>query len=360
MTPCIDAVGSDDIRNWLLDAPIQLESGEHRGAVAGWLDASNRPEFVYGEATGYYLTCGAFIARDHRTEKLHKRMDAAEEWLHAVWSNPPPLTRSYLSSARPDWRNEAVFTFDCAMMLRGLNAFDTDRAERTRHQIEAVLLSAVGPDGALRCYVPRPGMGTTMPESWSTTPGPFQLKTAAAVLSARHRSPQLRAAAEATARKWLDWFPAHEPSGELHPLLYHVEGLLLWGSGRPDARRWSLAAGVFAQVMARQRGDGDLPGSLSDDASASRSDATAQALRIGTLLAAAGYLPAGCAERLPALAEALRRYIDPNGGVHFRRRNGDATHVNVWCAVFAYQALSLFDRAGPGATIDERTLDTIA
>ncbi|HEY0382976.1 MAG TPA: hypothetical protein VGC72_12335 [Candidatus Elarobacter sp.] len=360
MTSCIGAVGSEEVRNWLLDAPIQPEIGEHRGAVAGWLDESKRPAFVYGEATGYYLTCGDFIARHDGSERLRRRLDAAAGWLHAVWQTAPPPTRHYLASAEPDWRNDVVFTFDCAMMLRGLNGFDTESARRTRRAIEAVLVSAVATDGTLRCYVPRAGNGVVVPERWSTTTGPFQLKTAAATLSAPDLSTALRASAETTALRWLDWYPRNEPSGELHALLYHVEGLLLWGAQRRDWTRWRLAAELFAEVMARQREDGDLPGTLGDDTSPSRSDVTAQALRIGSILAEGGFLTGDCVGRLPGLAEALQRYIDASGGVHFRRRNGAATQVNVWCAVFAYQALCLFERAGAGEKIDERILDVLA
>ena len=85
MRLCHDATRSEGLRDWLLHAPIQPEDGEHRGAVAGWLDEDHRPAFLYGEVTGYYLTCGGFMARDAGSELLRQRLDAAESWLSSIW-----------------------------------------------------------------------------------------------------------------------------------------------------------------------------------------------------------------------------------------------------------------------------------
>jgi hypothetical protein len=359
MTPCLDAVRSDDLRDWLLFAPIQPVSGPHRGGIAGWLGAGRRPAFVYGEITGYFLTCGRFIAHHDDGRPLRARLAAAQAWLDAEWRDAPPPTRRYLVPAEPDWRNEAMFSFDCAMMLRGLNGVATGHAQRTRDAIQAALLRTVAPDGTLRTHIPR-SPDTVLPQRWSTTAGPFQVKTAAAILSAPDVAAPLRTAADATARRWLDWYRAHELTGDLHPLLYHLEGLLLWGSRRNEWQHWQLAAEIFDEIMARQRGDGDLPATLSDDQSDSRSDVTAQALRIGALLVEAGFLPGRRLGRLRGLAEALRTYADPGGGVRFRNAHTGDAHVNVWCTVFAYQALALFERAGAGETIDARTLDALA
>ncbi|HEX3462871.1 MAG TPA: hypothetical protein VHS78_02290 [Candidatus Elarobacter sp.] len=334
--------------------------GPHRGGVAGWLNEADRAAFVYGEITGYFLTCGLFIARYHDDDDpLRRRLVGAEAWLDAIWRDAPPPTRVYLERDEPDWRNEAVFSFDCAMMLRGLNGIASEGASRTRAAIEAALLDLVAADGTLRSHRTRAD-GAALPERWSTADGPFQLKTATAILSSPGISAPLRASAEKTARRWLDWYPAHELTGDLHPLLYHLEGLLLWGARRDEWECWRLAAEIFDEIMARQRSDGDLPSALLDERSEPRSDVTAQALRVGTLLVEAGFLPGRRLRRLAGLADALVSYADPRGGLRFRRADAAQRHVNVWCTVFAYQALALFERAGSGAALDERTLDALA
>jgi hypothetical protein len=355
MTPCLDAVRSDDLRHWLLSAPIQPASGSHRGGVAGWLE-DGRPAFVYGEITGYFLTCGRFMAYRDDSATLRQRLAAADAWLEGEWRIAQPPTRRYLLRTEPDWRNDAAFSFDCAMMLRGVAG---DGARRTRAALEAALLRFVEPGGTLRTHVPR-ASGVAIPARWSTTAGPFQLKTAAAILSAPCDSPALRAAAEATAHRWLDWYRTHELVGELHPLLYHVEGQLLLGTARREPERWQLAAAIFDEIMARQRSDGDLPSTLADERSEPRCDVTAQALRIGSLLVQAGLLPERRMRRLGGLADALRAYADPSGGLRFSRADGAPAHVNVWCTVFAYQALALFERAGAGEPLDERGVGGLA
>ena len=43
------------IAEWLLRGPAQLTSGPHAGAVAGLIEAGQRPGYAYPEITGYYL-----------------------------------------------------------------------------------------------------------------------------------------------------------------------------------------------------------------------------------------------------------------------------------------------------------------
>src|SRR5487761_82549 len=44
------------IEEWLLSPAIQVASGPHAGAIAGWVEADGSPSFAYGEITGYWLT----------------------------------------------------------------------------------------------------------------------------------------------------------------------------------------------------------------------------------------------------------------------------------------------------------------
>lgn len=47
------------IEGRLLGSPVQFLDGPHRGGVAGWLGRDGRPELVYLEISGYYLTAMA-------------------------------------------------------------------------------------------------------------------------------------------------------------------------------------------------------------------------------------------------------------------------------------------------------------
>src|SRR5438093_555477 len=122
------------IESWLLDSCIQIPDGPQRGGVAGWLDWLGKPAFVYPEITGYYLTWLAFlkIASPDQLDRIRSRAGAALGWL-ASWleSDRLPPTRIYLLPETEDWRNRVTFSFDLAMLWRGV------RAARMAHFIEA-------------------------------------------------------------------------------------------------------------------------------------------------------------------------------------------------------------------------------
>jgi len=92
----------------------------------------------------------------------------------------PPATRYYFDD-RADWRNAATFTFDLAMVCRGLHAVRRLVPEHSRRDVLQKLLRHVMPTSdVLPVFI---NMQRELPDRWSTRPGPFQLKTAAALLS---------------------------------------------------------------------------------------------------------------------------------------------------------------------------------
>ncbi|MDQ2948700.1 MAG: hypothetical protein M3Y27_22635 [Acidobacteriota bacterium] len=359
---------SHSIGKWLFEGLVQIPVGDHGGAITGWLDAVGNPSFLYGEITGYYLTCASFAGATEsggvaRERTLNGRVTSAEEWLHGIWSKPPPATRHYLGASSQDWRNDGVFTFDCAMMVRGLSARETASNAATRRAIMLQLAEHIDPDGTLASHVPRTSGAALFPERWSTRTGPFLLKAAAAILCAPDVPPTVRGAAEATAARWRDWYASHDIDGDLHPLLYHLEGLYLLSLShrRPQPVAWEILEDVYIKILSRQRDDGSLPRSLSDADSLPRADVMAQALRMGCLLINNGRLAAPMwRERLSRLATNLEAFVEPSGGVRFERRPGGPVHLNVWCAVFAYQAFVLYDRICRGIRIDSKVLRSIA
>jgi hypothetical protein len=135
------------------------------------------------------------------------------------------------------------------------------------------------------------------------------------------------------------WSPARLSSGirgDLHPLLYGLEGALLLDACDSDGPRTELA-GAFERLMAHQRADGSLPGSLDAGEQLVRADVLAQALRVGVLLRSRGALDGdGWRQRLDGLARALASHIRHDGSVAFHRGDGRG---NAWAAMFAHQAL---------------------
>lgn len=360
--PTAFSVHARSIAQWLLGSSIQLRDGEDRGGVAGWLTAGSRPEFVYMEITGYYLTCLAFLARwsPELRPAATERAAMALGWLrrHTTEGRLPP-TRKYLGSEPvTDWRNAAVFSFDIGMVVRGLLAAADLTGEAAGadllHLYSCRLLAFGGADGTLRSHVPIDGsaLANHLPNTWSTKPGGYHLKAVAAIglLPAGLRSPELVQLSRLTFARWRDCTARCSAAADLHPMLYYLEGLLDFALRAGDARILSDIEAQWMHMLGLQAPDGSLRSKFGGPSADVRSDVVAQALRLGTLLRQLGYLPGSeWAHRLGSLAAALATFIGADGAVAFRspsRAMAAPTQWNAWCAMFAYQALTLYAELG--------------
>lgn len=341
------------IEEWLLGSAIQLPEGAHRGGIAGWLDRAGRPEFVYLEITGYYLTAMAWLAggaasSDERVAAALERGRRARDWVGSVTADgATPPTRLYLSPEREDWRNAAVFSFDLAMAARGVACFGAfghgGEAEALVRELVSRVREVCSDTSPLPSHAQR--TAGTVPERWSTRPGPHHLKAAAALL----RLPEdvldaaLARACRDTVAHWAAALDESPPVAELHPLLYGLEGLLMLQPA-PTERTLDSVERAYERLLRLQAVDGSLPAAAGS--SEVRADVVAQALRVGALLRAAGRPPdADRGRRLDALADVLLRHVRADGGVLFSL---DQDIANAWCAMFAHQALVLHSRARNG------------
>jgi hypothetical protein len=337
------------IEEWLLRSEIQVDQGAQQGGIAGWLDGKGRPEFVYLEIAGYYLTAmawlssGAASSPDH-AEAARRRARRAAGWIATMLSShDSPPTRLYLADQPADWRNDAMFSFDLAMAARGIAAtsrkFGTHESRRALAALCARMDRISSGADVMVSHQFVTGTVSTIPGRWSTRPGPHHVKAAAAVLQLPPRmvGKSLTGVAQRTCEHWAYslWTGAW-PCQELHPLLYALEGILIQ-TGARGGHGFRVVDRLFAQLMEVQATDGTLPETISGGIV--RSDVLAQALRVGLLLRGRGYLTGPAwADRLDGLADALLGLVLPDGGVLFSR---DQEISNTWCALFAHQALYL-------------------
>jgi hypothetical protein len=333
---------AQQITEWLLTAPIQQACRPYAGrGVAGWLEADGAPSFAYGEITGYWLTWLSGIRGDQ--PRAASCAAAAVAFLGSIWSGAePPPTRLYAAPAPADWRNRAVFTFDMAMILRGLahatEIVGGETCEAAARRVAPWVERCIADDGSLHPYLPWGG-GSPLPLRWSTQPGPFQAKAAAALLRVPPAwLPQrLRDAARATLAKWEGQAARHT---ELHPRFYAIEGSILSG-GHADPE---LAGTAIPP-------DGRLAEDQADPDGLVRADVLAQGIRILTLVE--GEAAAAARQRAMVLAGALIHHVAPDGGILFRRGSGPR---NVWCSMFAAQALSWLAAGSAGQAIERDKL----
>lgn len=334
MSPRLQRIESvaRSMSEWLLAGPAQLTLGPEAGGVAGTLNGAGAADYVYGEITGYYLhwLAGSHLPADPRRRRNAARALAWCERRYGGGARVP--TRIALKSDDDDWRNRTEFCFDLAMLVGGLSAAaHADLIAPPRALLSALLqrLVAFADGERLRPALPETGL----PQRWSTRSGPFLVKAAARIRSAALWVPL----PEALERATLGHLVAHpqerlqstaEPT---HPTLYCLEGTLALSAQRSGVTR------VLDELLALADADGTLPESL-QTATVRRSDIIAQALRVGLLIH-----PPTAATRLEALVDALLARVADDGSIAFQPV-AERPQINVWCAMFAEQALSWYLR----------------
>lgn len=331
------------LRHWLLTGDVQCVQGAQAGGIYGAFDADGKARYVYPEITGYYLHWLAEVASVADADMLRPAAQAAAGWAErALAGGNLPATRAYVGTGdTDDWRNRAVFFFDLAMLLRGLCAayeaglvaFPAGAIGRLIDELAAF----VDADGRIRAV--RSDTGVTLPPRWSTQGGPFEVKASSRVeLAARH-SPLPAALAQACRRLAQSYRGgiATLALDMLHPTLYFAEGMLVAEPGC-EAAVTTLARRCLALADA----GGNLP--EAEDSPVPRSDILAQTLRVLLLTGAAQ----GAA--VEQVATALAGRVDAAGRLPFRL-DVDAPQPNVWCAMFAEQALRWSARARRGLAL---------
>lgn len=328
------------IASWILSGGIQIQDGPEAGGVAGWLNAEGKPAFAYTEITGYYLTCMAFMHRAGRPEpEILLNAHRALTWLlNKCQQGGIPLTRYYFQDGVSDWRNDAVFSFDLAMVLRGLSSVKGMVNEDARKQaffgFLKYLCECVSSDGLLLPSIQR--NGESLPARWSTQSGPFQLKAAATLLCFEEWLPEeIKRAALNVYSKWACSTHSLLRDSDLHAALYAIEGLILLGvHGCEEA--WKLAARQFQ--------------SISQNLTLPQSDVVAQSLRAGSILLSRGLLPfEPWNKKVNEFAGLLKTFVGNDGSVHYC---DSLRHRNAWSALFAYQALTFYDRISHQVSVE--------
>ncbi len=342
------------VRHWLLTSNIQIPTGPEKGAVAGWLDGQGRPEFVYTEITGYYLTGMAFmLLSDGKQNRAMANACRAMDWLYCQCENGHALpTRRYFSAQGNDWRSQLLFAFDLAMVLRGVIAVEGFVPEYQRHMVKEVLIRSLSkfctPDLELTPFLRRSdAREVEVPVRWSTTVGPYQTKIASSLLFSAQLQlpPELRRACEGIFSRWRSSPAGCQITGEWHADLYFIEGLLLLGLHLEDSGALELAAENYRLLAEPCAVEGYYVCEATSSNSVLRSDVASQLLRAGSILRSFGYLESSLwSERLSGAAALLREFISPQGAVSFSLgRSEGQIHWNSWCALFAYQALHFYD-----------------
>lgn len=324
---------------WLLSDTVVRAEPDLRGGVASWIEPDGTLDALYPEIGGYHLQFLALLARSPLAGRAAGRAREVATWLEAIGRHGLPLT-IYRRQEREDWRNDVSFSFDLAIITRGLALASRSfpgqvRPEAWQRYAEAT--AEIVEDGKLACLRPRAQSRRTMlPVKWSTTFQPHLAKAAAALLSTPG------AAGHDVAITTLDTLVAGyagggpTPSFGIHPYMYFIEGLLTAWSLTEKPHYLDGATRAFAALLPGVERELLSPDGRNENSLIGRMDAVAQIVRSGILLAALGAISAAAWRPLhDALFALLRDAQAPSGAVCFELSR---RQCNTWATIFAWQA----------------------
>jgi hypothetical protein len=341
------------LSRWLT-SDLVLRSVGNGAGTANWLWPDGTYDGLYPEIAGYYLQ---FLTRTEcSTAPVAAPREMAArvtEWLDRIAPDGAPLTLYHRDMAQSDWRNQCLFAFDLAMILRGFACVEarwpgTVPAELFARYSRSMFSLVEG--HRLRSHNRRAGASAgEIPAKWSTLIDVHHVKIAGALAGT---GSQFTDVVSATVDEQADALirDGYHRMREMHPFLYSIEGwLMLWGQTGSAAHL--DRAGVSFEYVLRELHPtrGTLPAIAGRNDIPGRSDVLAQALRAGLVLEHCGRLAAAgnpdWSVARAKLQTALLARVTPEGAIEF---DEVGHHRNVWASLFAWQALDLSTRAENG------------
>lgn len=326
------AVACREIRRWMSSGRLQAASG----AFCAWRDqTADTLAFEYPEITGYALSWLAGH-RELSAEEIAAGRRAAD-WLDT-------RLQAADRSARAGWDGGAAYTFDLGMEAAGLMSLGTRLQEARyveRGRATAAALAGYLKDGELPALAPD-GPTTSRSPQWSTAGRAHLVKCVQALMLADHGEAGRRLVGQAMQEQAPDGHFITQPGDAyvmLHPHLYAIEGLWMWGQAQGDRAALRQAAAATSWVWQHQLPSGGLPRWVTArELGPEQLDVTGQAVRAARLL---GVVPEGLEAAVARLLELSRD--DTGHGRALPYQPAAEPHLNAWVTMFAGQALRLVD-----------------
>lgn len=351
-------------RNSILEVLVEYSGiTNHRGMV-GWVESRTKlPEYIYGEITGYFLSfCAEVCAnQSEMKESLLPIMIKHVEWLDSAIKDG--FKTRYMLNEKTDWRNSAIFSFDIAMIIRGLIDVSSYLDVNATLELYKKLFESFVEENTntIKPYISVDRM--ILPDKWSTRFDAHFMKIVANVLPVF--SSQSDIVIYNLLNKKADELYCYDMkyllTTDSHPLMYYLEGiLLLCEMGDLDdvkkKRYQQKAREVYLNVIHLISDD-----LLLDNPTAGtyvRSDVLAQFVRIGVLLINDDLLPVETMNYIKCILDYICDKHIVEGRVCFFDKEQDENFYNTWCAMFLYQALDYFLIAS-GVSADSEQINEI-
>ena len=327
------------LASWLEGGGVQSPDG----AFCAWREERGGAlAFEYPEITGYALTWLA--AQPELDAEAREAGLRAGRWLLE-------RIKANAISAHVDYDGSAVYTFDLGMIAAGLISFGRrvqepsllGRGEQVARHLGSLFLE----DPLPPAIDPR-GPASSREITWSNASHPHLSKCVQSLILTEQWAAAEKLMAHAASFQRPDGYFLTQPREDLvmlHPHLYTVEAMWMWGTARGEQDPLDRARRATEWTWLHQLPEGGLPRLVNLDAEREQAveqlDVTSQAIRAALLTGAEVHGLERAVERLCAVAcnvgEAAALPYQPSA---------PEAHLNAWVSMFGAQALQLASRAG--------------
>lgn len=335
---------SAQFHRWLVSGRCQRQSG----AFVAWRDGRTGVNaFEYPEITGYALTylAGRPILDSDETTAGREAAEWLTSRLHAG---------NY--AAHDGWDRGTVYLFDLAMIATGLLTFG-ERVNEERYVTSGLDLTRKligelqGSEGPRTLSRSTPT--TNRKSNWSTDGQAHMCKAVQCLLhAARLGVTGATTVAERLVRHTIGLqaedgrFKTQQSTDitMLHPHIYAIEGLWIWGMARGDERALAHARRGMTWLWTRQLEHGGFPRLTTSPGSSSKADAEEQAEEQMDVTCQAIRMAMALHAETPGITRASQRLA------HVAQQDGpdcaalpyqpasEHCHLNVWATFFGAQA----------------------
>lgn len=310
----------------------------HKGMV-GWLKREDcLPEYIYGEITGYFLSFCVYLYDNTdniiEKDKLKKIIKSHVQWLNICIDND--IQTRYMLSEKEEWRNEAQFSFDFGMIIRGLE--DVKKIVPTQSVINKYLLKFSVFIDETKCLIPVFYKDEKkLPIKWSTSFDIHLMKVAANLygISGWDNEISINIYNSLINLSFEDILKR-----DSHPIMYYMEGILLFNTKKFERSKNALKK-ITKYYLKILQSDEVITNNFYRKQYI-RSDVLAQAVRVGCILHILGEITEVEFGKVKSLLEYLLNQFYEEGYICYTERNDSPNFYNTWCEMFSYQAIDFF------------------
>lgn len=332
------------MKNEIVKKIFAMSEYTNNNGMIGWLKKEDcEGEYIYGEITGYFLSFCSYIYKSTQNsvekKKIINIINNNVAWLDKIIENG--LQTRYMFGGKKDWRNNALFAFDVAMIIRGLN--DVSKFTNSKITLEKYLKEFkvfLSKDKLI--YAVISNSSQVLPDKWSTNFDLHLMKVAANLYGVKGWDNTISINIY---KKLWDIQSKEFLEKDCHPIMYFFEGaLLLLKKQNILIKNQEDINDLVSKFKCLIKENMVLYNNPTQKEYI-RSDVLAQVVRIGSLLYMYNQIPQEFFEIIKINLQFLLEHFYENGFICFYDKKVERNFYNTWCGMFTAQAIDFFCKA---------------